>query len=51
MCDKAVDTHPSIIKFVPKCYKPYEMSYKAVHNFFLYFILFLIKIKLKKYVT
>ena len=49
MCDKAVDTHPSTIQFVPE-----EMCYKCVtivHRFFLYFILFLIIVKLKKCVT
>ena len=34
MCDKAVDTYPSTIQFVPKCYKTQEMCYKAVHRCF-----------------
>ena len=52
VCDKAVDTYPSTIKFVSECYKTQEMCDRAVHRcFFLSFILFLINIKLKKYVT
>ena len=51
MCDKAVETHPSTIKYVHECYKTQEMYYKTVHKCFLYLILFLIYIKLKKYVT
>ena len=50
-CDKVVDTHSTTIKYVPECYKTQEMYYKAVHRCFLYLILFLIKIKLRKYVT
>ena len=50
MCDKAVDTHPFTIKYVPKCYKAQEMCYKAILRCFFYLILFLINIKLKKYV-
>ena len=46
MCDKAVDTCPPTIKYVPECYKTQEMFYKAVHRCFLYLILFLINIKL-----
>ena len=34
MCDKAVDTYPSTIQFVPECYKTQEMCYKAVHRCF-----------------
>ena len=51
MCDKAVNTHPSTMQFVPECYKTQEMCYKAVYGCFLYLILFLINAKLKKYVT
>ena len=51
MCDKTADTHPPTIKYVPECYKIQEMCNKAVHRFFLYFVLLLINIKLKKYVT
>ena len=48
MCDKTVDTHPTTIKFVPDRCKTQEMCYRAVHRFFLYLILFLIIIQLKK---
>ena len=53
MRDKAIDTHPytSATQFVPECYKTQEMCYKAVNRWFLYLILFLINIKLKKYMT
>ena len=47
MCDKAVDTYPSTIKYVPECFMTQEMCDKAVNSFF-YSILFLIGIKLKK---
>ena len=49
MCDKAVSTYPSTIKFVPVCNMTQEMCNKAVNSCFLYFILFLINIKLTKY--
>ena len=32
MCNKAVDTHPSTIQFVPECYKNQEMREKAVNR-------------------
>ena len=51
MCNKAVDTYPSTIKFVPECYKAQEMCHEAVNRCFLYLIQFLIGIKLKKCVT
>ena len=51
MCDKAVDTHPPTIKYVPECYKSREICNKEVHRNFLYLILFLINIKHKKYQT
>ena len=54
MCDKAVANHPSTIEFVLECYKIHEMcgkAVKAVNICFLYLILFLIGIKLKKSVT
>ena len=51
MCDKAVDTHPLAIKYVPECYKTQEMCQRVVHRSFLYLNLFLINIKLQKYVT
>ena len=49
ICDKAVDTHLSTIKYISECYKSQEICNKAVHRNFLYLILFLINIKLKKY--
>ena len=51
MCDKAVDTHPPTIKYVPEYYNTQEMCNKAVYRCFLYLILFLINVKLKKYIT
>ena len=51
MCHKAVNTYPSTIKFVLKCFMTQEMCDKAVNRCFLYLILFLINIKLKKSVT
>ena len=51
MFDKAVNTYPSTVKFVPECFMTQEMCNKAVNKCFLYFILFLINIKLKKCVT
>ena len=48
MCDKAIDTRPTTIKYVPECYKTQGMCYKAVHRCLL---VFLINVKLKKYVT
>ena len=51
MCDKTVDTYPSTIKFVPECLMTQEMCDKAVNRCFLYLILFLINIKLKKCVS
>ena len=37
ICDKAVDRHPSTIKFVPECYKNQQMCYKAVNRCFFVF--------------
>ena len=37
MCDKAVDTHPFTITFVPECYKTQEMCYKTIHRCFFVF--------------
>ena len=45
MCDKAGDTYPSTIKFVPEC------VIKQLIEAFLYLILFLIGIKPKKCLT
>ena len=35
MCDKAVNTDPSTIQFVPECYKTQGMCNKAFNNVFL----------------
>ena len=52
MCDKAVYAYPSTTKFFPECYKDQEMCNKvAIRCFFLFFILFLIDVKLKKCMT
>ena len=51
MLDKAVNTYPSTIEFVPECYKTQEMSNKAVNRCFLHLIILLIDIKHKKCVT
>ena len=37
MCEKAVDTHPSTIKYVSECYKAQEMCDKAVNTWFFVF--------------
>ena len=47
MSDKAVNTHPSTVQ----CYKTQEICDKVVNRCFLYLILLLIGIKLKKYMT
>ena len=51
ICDKAVDTYPSTIKFVPECYKTQKCVAEQFIVAFLYLGLFLINVKLKKYVT
>ena len=51
MCDKAVSTYTSTIKFVPECIMTQKTCCKAVNRCFLYLILFLINVKLKKCVT
>ena len=51
VCDKAVDSPLSAIQFVSEYNKAQEMCYNVVHRCFLYLILFLININLKKYVT
>ena len=48
MSIKAVDTYPPAIQFVPDLYKTQEMCFKALILVFLYLIIFLIDIKLKK---
>ena len=35
MCDKAVNTHPSALKFVPEGYKTQEVRDKPVNRCFL----------------
>ena len=37
MCDKAVDTYPATIKYVPECHKTQEMCNKAVNRCFFVF--------------
>ena len=37
MCDKAVDTYPSTIKFVPECFVTQGMCDKAVNKCFFVF--------------
>ena len=37
MCDKAVDTYPSTIKFVPECCKTQEMCNRAAYRCFFVF--------------
>ena len=51
MCDKAVSTYPSTIKFVSECVMTQEMCDKTVKKIFLYLILLVINIKLKICVT
>ena len=51
MCNKAVDTYPSKIKFVPEYYETQKSVIEQFIDAFLYLILFLINIKLKKYIT
>ena len=36
MSDKAVDTHPSAMKYVSEWYKTQEVCYKAVHICFVF---------------
>ena len=48
MCYNAVSIYPSAIRFVPEYYKTQEMCDKAVNTCFLYFILFLINIKVSR---
>ena len=51
MRDKVVNTHSSTIQFVPECYKTQKMCEKAFNKCFLALFIFLIGIKLTKYVT
>ena len=51
MRDKAVHTYPSTIKFVPECFILKKCVINQLIDVILYFILFLIDIKLKKCVA
>ena len=51
MWNKVIDNYPHALEFVPECYKTQKVCDKAVNICFLYLILFLIDIKLKKCVT
>ena len=51
MCDKAANTHPSTIEYVPDQFETQEICDKAVDNVLLYLILFQINIRLKKCVA
>ena len=51
LCDKAVSSYNSRISIFRNCYKFQEMYDEAVNGYFLYLILFLIGVKLKKCVT
>ena len=52
MCDKVVNTQSSTIQFVPELYKTQKIyMIKLLINLFLYSFMFLIGMKLKKYVT
>ena len=48
MRDEVVDNHRSTTKFIPECYKTPESCDKVVNRCFLYLIIFLIGIRLKK---
>ena len=51
ICGKASDIYPFTIKFVPEFYKTHKHVIKQFTDVFVYLILFLINIKLKKYLT
>ena len=52
MCDKAVNTYHSTTQFVPKSYKTQELCDQELSiDVLLHLFIFLINIKLKKYVT
>ena len=48
MCDKAVNTYPSTVKFVPESYKTQERCNKAVNSCFFVFDLILGRYKNSK---
>ena len=51
ICDEVADTHPSTIEYVSDCCKTQECVMKQFIDVSLYPILFLINMKLKKYLT
>ena len=51
MRDKAVDNYPHTLEFLPECYETQEICNKASNKWFLYLIVILIVIKLKKFVA
>ena len=51
MCDRAVNTYDSTIKFVPGCYISQEMCDKTVNSFCSSFINFLNDVNIKKCVA
>ena len=48
MCNEAIDTYPSEIKFVLECYKTTKRGNTVVDTFIFYLILFVIDIRLSK---
>ena len=51
MCDKDVDTYPSTIKFLLECFMTQNCEIKQLIDVILYLSIFLIGIKIKKFVT
>ena len=49
MCDKSVNIYPSTTKFLTEYFMTQEMCDKAVNRCFLYLIVFLMGLKLKKF--
>ena len=49
MCEKAVNTHPSTIQFVPESYKTQTICDKDVNRCYFYFFIFLIGINFMKF--
>ena len=47
MCNEAIDTYPSEIKFALECYKTTKRGNTVVDTFIFYLILFVIDIRLK----
>ena len=48
MCNEAIDTYPSEIKFALECYKTTKRGNTVVDTFIFYLILFVIDIRLSK---